>query len=199
MFKRLECVALYTANIETSIEFYQSLGLTEHWRIERPLGDGGTWTLAGMKFPDDISSELVLQNNPDLQTADIEFYVSKTSAKLMKHCPSEPISTGFASLFRRNRAMWPSWRRRTATSSCSSANKSPTSGQAPRRPGSGGRQRSLLGLGLAPVTAPGPIAFVTEARNVKERHAADMPFYSSVLFSVLVPHPQPPTPLSFAT
>ena len=75
MFKRLECVALYTANIETSIEFYQSLGLTEHWRIERPLGGGGTWTLAGMKFPDEKSSELVLQNNPDLQMADIEFYV----------------------------------------------------------------------------------------------------------------------------
>lgn len=75
MFKRLECVALYTANIEASIEFCQSLGLTEHWRIERPLGEGGTWILAGMKFPDEKSSELVLQNHPALPVADIESYV----------------------------------------------------------------------------------------------------------------------------
>lgn len=31
MWNRIECVAIYTENIEKSVEFYQSLGLTKAW------------------------------------------------------------------------------------------------------------------------------------------------------------------------
>ncbi|MCE5171108.1 VOC family protein [Paenibacillus profundus] len=75
MLKRLECVALYTPNMEASVEFYTTLGLTENWRIERNIGEGRTWILVGLKFPDEKSSELVLQNNPELNVTDIELYV----------------------------------------------------------------------------------------------------------------------------
>ncbi len=42
MWKRIECVAIYTENIEKSIEFYQSLGLKKAWEAfqdEEKSGD----------------------------------------------------------------------------------------------------------------------------------------------------------------
>ncbi|WP_032122463.1 VOC family protein [Clostridium amazonitimonense] len=75
MFKRLECVSIYTSDIESSVDFYNSLGLKENWKIERKLNNGSLCTLIGLKFPEKNSSELVLQNDSDLKVMDIEIYV----------------------------------------------------------------------------------------------------------------------------
>lgn len=75
MFKRLECVSLYTSDIKNSLDFYTALGLKENWKIERKLDGGKLWTLIGLKFPEENSSELVLQNNDDINVTDIEIYV----------------------------------------------------------------------------------------------------------------------------
>ena len=50
MWNRIECVAIYTEDIESSVNFYQSLGLTKHW--ETFQDEERQWTLIGMKFPD---------------------------------------------------------------------------------------------------------------------------------------------------
>ncbi|MDQ0233248.1 VOC family protein [Metabacillus malikii] len=69
MWNRIECVAIYTEDIEKSVKFYQSLGLTKAW--ETYQDEEKQWTLIGMKFPDG-NSELVLKNNPDLNMAETE-------------------------------------------------------------------------------------------------------------------------------
>lgn len=63
MWKKIECVAIYTEDIEKSVAFYQSLGLTKAW--ETYQDEGKQWKLVGMRFPDG-DSELVLKNNPNL-------------------------------------------------------------------------------------------------------------------------------------
>ena len=75
MFKKLECVCIYTADIEKSLSFYVSTGLTERWRIDRELDGGGTWTLIGLQFPEQASSELVLSNHPELEFTEVEILV----------------------------------------------------------------------------------------------------------------------------
>lgn len=72
MWNRIECVAIYTEDIESSVNFYQSLGLTKHW--ETFQDEEKQWTLIGMKFPDG-NSELVLKNNPNLKFAETEIVV----------------------------------------------------------------------------------------------------------------------------
>ncbi|WP_019241696.1 MULTISPECIES: VOC family protein [Bacillus] len=72
MWKRIECVAIYTENIEKSIEFYESLGLIKVW--ETFQDEEKLWKLVGMKFPEG-NSELVLKNNPSLDFTETEIVV----------------------------------------------------------------------------------------------------------------------------
>jgi catechol 2,3-dioxygenase-like lactoylglutathione lyase family enzyme len=72
MWKRIECIAIYTEDIEESVEFYQSLGLTKSWEAYQDMEK--QWKLIGMKFPDG-NSELVLKNNPNLNFAETEIVV----------------------------------------------------------------------------------------------------------------------------
>ncbi len=75
MILGIECVCIPTKDVVASTAFYQSLGLTEGWKIERQLPDGGVWTLVGLKFPDRASSELVLSDNPEIAVTEIELRV----------------------------------------------------------------------------------------------------------------------------
>lgn len=72
MLKRIECVAVYTENMEKSIEFYNRLGLTKAWETNQVEGE--EWKLVGLRFPDG-DSELVLKNNPNLKFAETELVV----------------------------------------------------------------------------------------------------------------------------
>lgn len=74
MINKIECVAIYTENIEASAAFYGGLGLTEAWRIVRD-GERGKVTLVGFRFPDQKSSELVLSDNADVPFTEIELHV----------------------------------------------------------------------------------------------------------------------------
>lgn len=75
MIKKIECVCVPTTDVAKSTAFYVSLGLKEAWKIERPRADGKIWTLVGLKFPDQASSELVLSDNPDVNFTEIELSV----------------------------------------------------------------------------------------------------------------------------
>lgn len=72
MWKRIECLAIYTEDINKSVEFYQKLGLTKCW--ETFQDEEKQWILIGMKFPGG-DSELVLKNNPNLKFAETEIVV----------------------------------------------------------------------------------------------------------------------------
>jgi predicted enzyme related to lactoylglutathione lyase len=72
MWNRIECVAIYSEDIEKSVKFYQSLGLTKSW--ETFQDEEKQWTLIGMKFPNG-NSELVLKNNPNLNFSETEIVV----------------------------------------------------------------------------------------------------------------------------
>ena len=80
MLRKIECVCIATKNVAESASFYTSLGLTESWKIERPLPGGATWTLMGLKFPDAASSELVLSDNPEINFTEIELHVDDVRA-----------------------------------------------------------------------------------------------------------------------
>ncbi|APC47699.1 glyoxalase [Virgibacillus halodenitrificans] len=77
MWRKIECLAVYTNDIRKSINFYQSLGLTKAW--EAYQDDEKQWQLVGMRFPDG-NSELVLKNNPDLNFAEMEIVVEDVKA-----------------------------------------------------------------------------------------------------------------------
>lgn len=72
MWQRIECVAIYTENIEKSVEFYESLGLTKEW--EAFQDEEKKWKLIGMSYPEG-NTELVLKNNPNLKVAETEIVV----------------------------------------------------------------------------------------------------------------------------
>ncbi|KZE37189.1 glyoxalase [Bhargavaea cecembensis] len=86
MWKQIECIAIYTEDIEKSIDFYQSLGLTKSW--ETYQDEQEQWRLVGMTFPDG-NSELVLKNNPDLNFAETEIVVEdvRETYKALKENP----------------------------------------------------------------------------------------------------------------
>lgn len=75
MFSKLECVCMPTTDLRSSIEFYSSLGLREAWRIDRTTEGDTHWTLVGLRFPDEKSSELVLSDNPDNRYTEVEILV----------------------------------------------------------------------------------------------------------------------------
>ena len=72
MWKRIECLAIFTNDIDKSVTFYQSLGLIKAW--ETYQDEEKQWSLIGMRFPDG-NSELVLKNNPNLNFAETEIVV----------------------------------------------------------------------------------------------------------------------------
>lgn len=69
MWKKIECVAIYTDNIEASVDFYKSLGLTKAW--EAFQDEEKLYKLVGMKFSDG-DAELVLKNKSDLKFTETE-------------------------------------------------------------------------------------------------------------------------------
>ncbi|GIP38706.1 glyoxalase [Paenibacillus sp. J31TS4] len=72
MWKRIECVAIYTEDLESSIAFYESLGLTKAW--EAWQDEERRWKLVGMRYPGG-NSELVLKNDPSRKFAETEIVV----------------------------------------------------------------------------------------------------------------------------
>jgi catechol 2,3-dioxygenase-like lactoylglutathione lyase family enzyme len=91
MFKRIACVSIYTDGVEESLRFYEMMGLSEKWRIQRTLEDGRIWTLVGLNFPEDDSSELVLSNHPDIRVTEIEIHVedvTRRTGKFQRNIPS---------------------------------------------------------------------------------------------------------------
>lgn len=95
MWKRIECVAIYTEHPEKSVAFYESLGLTKSW--ETYQDEDQQWKLIGMKFPDG-RSELVLKNHPELNFAETEIVVEdvrETYATLKANPEVEWIRTPF--------------------------------------------------------------------------------------------------------
>lgn len=75
MFKKLECVCIYTADLAIAADFYKSLGLEEAWTIHRESEDGTSSMLIGLRFPDAKSSELVLSNNAKTKFTEVEILV----------------------------------------------------------------------------------------------------------------------------
>lgn len=75
MFKKLECISIHTKDIERSVSFYKEMGMEQNWIIERELEEGVIWTLIGLKFPDEKSSELVISNHPDINFIEVEVLV----------------------------------------------------------------------------------------------------------------------------
>jgi catechol 2,3-dioxygenase-like lactoylglutathione lyase family enzyme len=95
VWERIECIAIYTDDIEKSVEFYQSLGLNKVW--ETYQDEEKQWRLIGMRFPDG-NSELVLKNNPNLNFAETEIVVEdveKTYETLKTNPEVEWIRTPF--------------------------------------------------------------------------------------------------------
>lgn len=75
VFKKLECVSIHTKDIGKSVSFYKEMGMKQNWVIERELEEGVIWTLIGLKFPDEKSSELVISNHPDINFIEVEVLV----------------------------------------------------------------------------------------------------------------------------
>ena len=95
MWKKIECIAIYTEDIEKSVKFYESLGLTKSWETFQDAE--GQWKLIGMKFPEG-NSELVLKNNPKLNFEEIEIVcedVQKTYETLKANNEVQWIQTPF--------------------------------------------------------------------------------------------------------
>lgn len=76
MFRRLDCVCIHTTDLDVSLRFLTSMGLTEAWRLDRVLDDGRPWTLVGMDFPDRTSSQLTLSTHPDRRLIEVEIQVA---------------------------------------------------------------------------------------------------------------------------
>lgn len=96
MWTRIECVAIYTENIEKSIEFYQSLGFKNIWDI---FQDGQKkWRLIGMSYRDG-NSQFVLKNNPNHNFAETEVVVEDvmdTYEQMKTNTEVEWIQTPFS-------------------------------------------------------------------------------------------------------
>lgn len=77
MWNRIECVAIYTEDIEKSIAFYEAVGLKKAWDTYQD--EDKKWRLVGMGFPEG-NTELVLKNNPDLTMMEAEIRVEDVRA-----------------------------------------------------------------------------------------------------------------------
>lgn len=81
MWKKIECLAIYTEDIEKAVDFYQSLGLEKAWDTYQDEEE--SWRLIGMRFPDG-DSELVLKNNSELNFPETEIVVDDVVATYEK-------------------------------------------------------------------------------------------------------------------
>lgn len=72
MWKKVDCVAMYTEDIDKSVDFYHTLGLTKTW--ETYQDEEKQWKLVGMRYPEG-NTELVLKNNPNLKFVETEIVV----------------------------------------------------------------------------------------------------------------------------
>lgn len=79
MFKRMECVCMYTSDLAQSLAFYQANGLAECYRDDRRTESGTPWTLVGLRFPAG-GSDLFLHNNTELKETDVELVVDDVQA-----------------------------------------------------------------------------------------------------------------------
>lgn len=77
MWKKVECVAIYTEDIEKSIAFYETVGLKKAWDTFQD--EDKKWRLVGLGFPEG-NTELVLKNNPDLDMMEAEIRVEDVRA-----------------------------------------------------------------------------------------------------------------------
>ena len=78
-FERLDCVCLHTDDLEASLRFLTSMGLSEAWRLERQDA-GRPWVLVGFDFPDRTSSQMVLSTHPDRRQIEVELRVDEVRA-----------------------------------------------------------------------------------------------------------------------
>ncbi|AQQ54687.1 VOC family protein [Planococcus lenghuensis] len=88
MWKKIECSAIHTEDIEQSIAFYSSLGLTKAW--ETFQDEDRKWRLVGMRFPEG-ETELVLKDNPDLKFAETEIMVEDVRELYESLCPNPAV------------------------------------------------------------------------------------------------------------
>lgn len=72
MWKKIECVAIYSEDIDQSIEFYTALGLIKAWDTFQDSEQ--RFRIVGMSFPEG-DSQLVLKSNPDLKFIETEIMV----------------------------------------------------------------------------------------------------------------------------
>src|SRR5689334_16683812 len=72
LWKQMQCLAVFTEDINKSITFYEALGLTKAWDTFQD--EAKQWRLVGMKFPNG-ETELVLKNNPNFAFAETEIVV----------------------------------------------------------------------------------------------------------------------------
>lgn len=95
MFRKLECVAIYTEDLEKSIAFYTSLGMTKVWEANQ---DQRGWKLVGLAFPQG-DAQLVLKDNPELKFPETEIVVEdvrSTYEQLKQNPDVKWIRTPFA-------------------------------------------------------------------------------------------------------
>jgi catechol 2,3-dioxygenase-like lactoylglutathione lyase family enzyme len=76
MFDRLDCVCLHTDDLDASLAFLTSMGMSQSWRLDRALDDGRAWSLIGLDFRDRTSSQLVLSTHPDRRDVEVEVRVA---------------------------------------------------------------------------------------------------------------------------
>jgi catechol 2,3-dioxygenase-like lactoylglutathione lyase family enzyme len=91
MFERLDCVSIHTTDLAASLSFLTSMGLTEAWRLDR-LDEGRPWTIVGLDFPDNTSSQLVLSTHPDRRFVEVEIRVKDVCAAFEELRPKPGIS-----------------------------------------------------------------------------------------------------------
>jgi len=92
MIRKLDCVSVFTKDIEASAAFYVSLGLRQTWRIDRPTPSGKIVSLIGLGFPEAGSAELVLSNNADVPVTEVELLCDDVRATCAELAATEGIT-----------------------------------------------------------------------------------------------------------
>ncbi|RAP24053.1 hypothetical protein C2W64_02900 [Brevibacillus laterosporus] len=77
MFKQIQCLAIYTKDLEASVVFYGKMGVVKKWEVEQIPGK--PWKLVGMGFVEG-QVELVLKDNPELDFIEPEIIVEDVPA-----------------------------------------------------------------------------------------------------------------------
>ena len=77
------------------------MGMEQNWVIERELEEGAIWTLIGLKFPDEKSSELVISNHPDINFIEVEVLVEDVQQTYESLKDNKDVN-GFANHFQQS-------------------------------------------------------------------------------------------------